>query len=723
MLCKLAWGNVLRAKRDYLVYLLTLVLAVTVFYAFNTIAVQVDLVGVSEKGLSDLLSSLISGLTVFLGFVMGFLMVYANGYVMKRRKKEFGLYQVLGMSRGQVARIMALETLFVSLAALIIGIVCGVLLSQLMVFFTASLFKTQISHFHFFFSVGSFVLTAACLATIFLVTLLFNLCVVSRANVVDLMSAGRKNEAIKARNPWVAATVFVAGAAAIVWAYHRLLRDGLPIDGNPDAMQAFAITTAIVVAGTLLLFFGLSGFLLKVLQVLRGVYWRGLNMVTLRQLAAKVNTVSFSMGIIAMILFLAITSVVTGMSMASVMTSNIESFNPADYTRTLTYASPRQAANWNASDTGSGTRYAAAKRPVDILQASAFDVVDANTPQARPYDLASIAGKTVQVNTYDARLAASGQTILSLKDLCALVDKPLPAGVSEPMSMAVMKESDYNAYLRFRGMDTIDLGDKGFTITCDMGSSVNDIYNAVLSGGVSINIAGRELVPAQDRVNEKASSFTDTSMGGNSGTVIVPDAVAESAGMPLDSSYLLLDYADDITTEQGDAYVASEVTYAPVCNESGETVGLWGLETTRSSQIEGSNNMNGIISYLSIYIGFVLVIACASILTIQQLSSVADASRNYRILAELGTAEGQILKSVLVQQLVFFVFPLFVALAHSVVALEVVVKLVSLFGGLSIASTAAFTALVFLFAYGSYFVLCFFMGKGIVHDATHTRHA
>lgn len=103
MLCKLAWGNVRRAGKDYLVYLLTLTLAVSVFYAFNTISIQVDFVSM-EEALSQLLGGIFSGLTLFLAAVMGFLMVYANGFIMKRRKKEFGLYQVLGMSRGQVAR-------------------------------------------------------------------------------------------------------------------------------------------------------------------------------------------------------------------------------------------------------------------------------------------------------------------------------------------------------------------------------------------------------------------------------------------------------------------------------------------------------------------------------------------------------------------------------------------------------------------------------------------
>ena len=183
MLCKLAWGNVRRAGRDYLVYLLTLTLGVTVFYAFNTISMQVDIAGIDEEGLAQVMGSMLGYLTYFLAGVMAFLMVYANNFIMKRRKKEFGLYQVLGMGRGRVATIMALETVIVSVGAFVAGIVLGVGLSQLMTFFTASLFKTQIANFHFFFSVHAFNLTLACMLVMFVLTLLLNLRAVRRTKL------------------------------------------------------------------------------------------------------------------------------------------------------------------------------------------------------------------------------------------------------------------------------------------------------------------------------------------------------------------------------------------------------------------------------------------------------------------------------------------------------------------------------------------------------------
>ena len=731
MLCKLALGNVRRAGRDYLVYLLTLTLAVTVFYAFNTISIQVDLVDIANDGLATSLGGIISGLTVFLALVMGFLMVYANNFIMKRRKKEFGLYQILGMSRGQVARVMALETFIVSVAALVLGIVLGLALSWLMTFFTASLFKTQIADFHFFFSISALFITVVCLLAIFAVTLVFNLRVVARARVIDLMSAGRQNEAIRTRNPWVAAAVFLVGLAAIVVAYVRLLNDGLPYDGSPEGVQKFLITTVTVVIGTILFFFGLSGFLLKALQAARGLYWRGLNMVTMRQLAAKVNTVSFSMAMIAMLLFLAITSVTAGMSLADVMNTSVERGTPVDYTTVVVYYSGSTVDELNADPTVTGGEggvvFAEAEEPVDVMEMSRRQTVNAGTDDAQPFDLASIAGGTIQVDLYESTPRGADMPVVNLLGLCEEVDEELPQGIDETgvsgLGLTVMRESNYNEYLRFRGMDPIVLGEDGYTILSDMGESVNRIYDKVLGEGVELTIGGRVLYPVQDRVNEDASTFVNAMFGMNSGTIVLPDSLVDQLDLPPYQSYLMLNYADGVNPDDADAYIGEYREYGDITDTAGNLVGAWGTEATRTSTYESVDSMNGLISYLAIYIGFVLVVACAAILTIQQLSGVSDASKNYRILAELGTSDREISHSVLVQQTIFFVFPVVVGVAHSIVALSIIIDLVEVFGGLTIGGTVGFTTLIFLIAYGGYFCVTYLMSRGIVRDAIRTRHA
>lgn len=453
MLCKLAWGNVRRAGRDYLVYLLTLTLGVTVFYAFNTISMQVDIAGIDEEGLAQVMGSILGDLTYFLAGVMAFLMVYANNFIMKRRKKEFGLYQVLGMGRGRVATIMALETVIVSVVAFVAGIVLGVGLSQLMTFFTASLFKTQIANFHFFFSVHAFNLTLACMLVMFVLTLLLNLRAVRRTKLIELMGAERRNESIKTRNPWIAIAIFAVGAVLVGVAYYRLLRDGFPLTATDsklqEAMNQFGITTAMVTVGTFALFWGLSGMLIKLLQSLRGVYWRGLNMFTVRQLAAKVNTVCFSMGVIAMLLFLAITSVTCGMSIANVMNENLERYNPVDVSQTYVYYTPDTLDYYKGykgyANPSEADRMVLADATVDLYPAWHGDPwhgdridsdnvadgikgksADNNDETGKKVNIADVAGEHVQIDSYLSYPVGGSNPSVTPSEMCKIMGEKLP---------------------------------------------------------------------------------------------------------------------------------------------------------------------------------------------------------------------------------------------------------------------------------------------------------
>ena len=719
MLCKLAWGNVRRAGRDYLVYLITLALGITVFYAFNTISEQATSAGIGKE-LGDTIAGIVSGLTIFLAAVMGFLMVYANNFIMKRRKQQFGLYQVLGMGRGQVALIMTLETAIVSLGALAIGLACGIGLSQLMTFFTASLFRTQIANFHFFVSADAALFTVECLAAIFFVTLVFNLRVVAKAKVIDLMGARRSNEAAAVRNPWVSAALFVMGCVLVGVAYARLVHDGLPVMmDSQEEMSRFYITTGLVVVGTILLFFGLSGFLLKALQAARGLWWRGLNMFTLRQLAAKVNTVSMSMAVISMILFLAFTSVTTGMSIANVMNEGVERGTPADYTTLVAYHSPTAIRELQKPELTEGL--ASTTRPVDVLDAA----TQAQHANGSTVNLAAIAGTSVQVDVYDAAPATGEQPLVSIAEFARATGKTLPqaanTGDDRDSAMGIMSESTYNHYLAFRGKEGVSLGADGYLVTSDLGASVVDIYNAALAAGHEVTLGGHTLRPARTAVDEGASTFVNRATGNNAGTLVVPDEVLASLNLPIQYSYLLLDYPAGSDASAIDKKFGNAANYGTVTDAAGQDVGSFLLSSTRISIYESTDSTNGLISYLSIYIGFVLVVACGAILTIQQLSGVADAIPSYRLLAELGTDAASLRRSLLAQQAVFFAFPLVVALAHSAVALHVIIDVVETVGALTIGGTVGLTCAIFVAAYGGYFLLTYAMGAGMVRESVRSR--
>lgn len=735
MLCKLAWGNVRRAGRDYLVYLLTLTLGVTVFYAFNTISMQVDIAGIDEEGLAQVMGSILGDLTYFLAGVMAFLMVYANNFIMKRRKKEFGLYQVLGMGRGRVATIMALETVIVSVVAFVAGIVLGVGLSQLMTFFTASLFKTQIANFHFFFSVHAFNLTLVCMLVMFVLTLLLNLRAVRRTKLIELMGAERRNESIKTRNPWIAIAIFAVGVLLVGVAYYRLLRDGFPLTATDsklqEAMNQFGITTAMVTVGTFALFWGLSGMLIKLLQSLRGVYWRGLNMFTVRQLAAKVNTVCFSMGVIAMLLFLAITSVTCGMSIANVMNENLERYNPVDVSQTYVYYTPDTLDYYKGYkgyvNPSEADRMVLADTTVDLYPAwhGKGKSADNNDETGKKVDIADVAGEHVQIDSYLSYPFGGSNPSVTPSEMCKIMGEKLPKAFggsnADTMGLFVTPASQYNKLRQMMGEEPVHIGHDQYLLTCDMGGELVDLYTKYMAGGHALTLGGHTLKPATDKSDEDTAAIANSAVGSNPGTVVVADELLSQLNLQPYSSSLLVNYKQGMDTTEADESIKNTVLDNLLVD--GKEPGSWGTFITRSEMYTQAAQMNGLISYLAIYIGFVLVVACAAILTIQQLSNVADGSRSYRVLAQIGCDDRQIRHSVMAQQAVFFLFPLAVGLVHSFVALKVIIELVSIFGNMSIGGTVGLTCAIFLAAYGGYFLVTYLMSTGMVQATIATRYS
>ena len=628
---------------------------------------------------------------------------------------------------------MALETVIVSVVAFVAGIVLGVGLSQLMTFFTASLFKTQIANFHFFFSVHAFNLTLACMLVMFVLTLLLNLRAVRRTKLIELMGAERRNESIKTRNPWIAIAIFAVGVVLVGVAYYRLLRDGFPLTATDsklqEAMNQFGITTAMVTVGTFALFWGLSGMLIKLLQSLRGVYWRGLNMFTVRQLAAKVNTVCFSMGVIAMLLFLAITSVTCGMSIANVMNENLERYNPVDVSQTYVYYTPDTLDYYkeyvNPSD--EADRMVPADTTVDLYPAwhGRDSSADNNDETGKKVDIADVAGEHVQIDSYLSYPFGSSNPSVTPSEMCKIMGEKLPKAFggsnADTMGLFVTPASQYNKLRQMMGEEPVHIGHDQYLLTCDMGGELVDLYTKYMAGGHALTLGGHTLKPATDKSDEDTAAIANSAMGSNPGTVVVADELLSQLNLQPYSSSLLVNYKQGMDTTEADESI--KYTLLDDLLVDGKKPGSWGTFITRSEMYTQAAQMNGLISYLAIYIGFVLVVACAAILSIQQLSNVADGSRSYRVLAQIGCDDRQIRHSVMAQQAVFFLFPLAVGLAHSFVALKVIIELVSIFGNMSIGGTVGLTCAIFLAAYGGYFLVTYLMSAGMVQAAIATRYS
>lgn len=680
MLAKLAFGNMRKLLHDYAVYFLTLVLGVAVFYAFNTMSVQGDFLRGDVGETLSQVGQILDGLTVFLAVILGFLMVYANNFLMRRRKKELGLYQVLGMRTGQVNVVLALETLLVAAVSFGVGIALGVLVSQVLLFVTARMFATTVQHFSFFFSTDAFMLTLACFGVIFVVMMLFNWITLRRVRLIDLMSSARQNEKQFVRRLPLSIVLTAAGLVLMGVAYWRLIRDGFPMD---NSMQGgFIITTIMVAVGTFVFFYGLAGTLTALLTHMRGFYWRDLHMFTTRQIASRVNTTALSMGVIALILFLAMTAMTTGMSICNTLNAMVEK----------------------------GTPYSAS---ISVLPTDPVaDPIDLEAEVAKVgIDLSAVGSHaTVRIAVIPSELEGATSTFQRISELTG---ETIPKGFEHAMVGEVVSLSDYNAARALLGMEPVSLADGQYLLLCNM-DQVEPFVNGGLEKGFSVTVGDVTLTPARATVIDDASAvLQDNGLGANPGTFVVADDLAAS----LSTYQQVIDVMYAGPTEEGDA--ALKGLEERLSDSLGERSALTTVDTVTSVLADGTTT-TGLISYMAIYIGFVLVIACAAILAIQQLSNASDSAGSYRTLSELGCSERLIFGSLRAQVAIAFALPLAVGLAHSLCAISVLNELVSAFGYSDALDGMTLGLVLFALVYGGYLALTYRMAHGIVRSAVRT---
>lgn len=221
MFCKLAFQNVRKSLRDYAVYFMTLTLGVCIFYVFNSVESQQAMLDLNASQSETMLVivQLINMTSVFVSFILAFLILYANKFMIRRRKKELGIYMTLGMPKGKISAVLLLETLIIGAFSLFAGLLIGVLLSQGLAVVTASMFAVQIKQFRMVFSMDACLKSLLYFGIIFLVVMLFNSFSISRRKLIDLLNAERKNEELKIKKLWLSVLLFLVSVGVLAVAY------------------------------------------------------------------------------------------------------------------------------------------------------------------------------------------------------------------------------------------------------------------------------------------------------------------------------------------------------------------------------------------------------------------------------------------------------------------------------------------------------------------------
>ena len=326
---KLAFRNVRRSIKDYAVYFLTLTFGVCLFYVFSALDDQsaIQFLARNNNPNVEAIFVLVGVFSAFVAVVLAGLILYANQFLMKRRKRELGTYALLGMPTGKVARLLVTETLLIGLCALVSGVALGILGSWALDKLTVAMFLAAPEEiFSFNLSWKAAGKTAAYFGVIFLIVMAFTSLSVSRSKLIDLIRSGRTNEEVSRRPLAMSVALFLLGCVTLGTAYAILLTRGLlRID------LLWFIMLGLGTVGTFLIFRSLSGFLLRLTRGHKG-YYKGLNMFVLRQWSGKVHTNCASNTVISILILLAIGVTACSVGLNDTITASVGNQTPYDLT-------------------------------------------------------------------------------------------------------------------------------------------------------------------------------------------------------------------------------------------------------------------------------------------------------------------------------------------------------------------------------------------------------
>ncbi|HII4470205.1 FtsX-like permease family protein [Clostridium perfringens] len=677
MYFKIALNNVRKSFKDYSIYFLTLTLGVCIFYAFNSIGDQKAFLELGKRQAEyiKVLQGLISGISVFISCVLGGLILYANNFLVKKRKKELGIYMTLGMGKNKISKILTYETALVGIISLVVGLGVGVIVSQGISAFASKLFEVSLSNYKFLLSTDAILKTVLYFGIIFILVMLFNTFIISKYKLIDMLTAAKKNEDIKIKNPILTAIIFFISLGLLGVAYKLVIKVGL----NPTD-RMFLVSIVLGILGTLLLFFSLAGFVLYVLQRNKNVYLKGLNIFVLRQMNSKINTNFLSMTVICLMLFLTISTLATGLSFKNALEKGLENTTPFD---------------------ASATYYIDEDSKIKTAEESIKELGFKFNPE----------DKIVSYNEY--KLEKTNLESLLNKNAEGKNKKEIVEAMTYKGTNAI-SISSYNDIRALSGEKSVSLANNEVLISSNLGEVENTLKN-ILKNNEKIEIDGKEYKIANNALIGEGKvikeAFESTGMTNNFLTLIVPDNIVSNL-KPI-ANKININFPKNSNEEERVQKLFNEYRDGVVDSSKYGFVNGY----TKARIYEDNNGMTNIVLFIGIYLGVIFLISSTAVLALQQLSEASDSIDRYKSLRRIGVSQKMINKSIFTQVSIYFGLPLVVALVHSVVAIKVVNGFLTMFNRPDIGVSSLVTALIMVIVYGGYFYATYTGYKSTVKNA------
>lgn len=675
MLFKLSLKNISKSIKDYAIYFFTLILGVAIFYVFNAIDDQSVMMKVSSRTaeIIKLMTNVLSGVSVFVSIILAFLIVYASRFLIKRRNKEFGVYLTLGMSKKKISLILFIETLIIGIVSLVVGLGIGFLLSQLMSILVANMFEADLTRFQFVFSTNACIKTLIYFSIMYFVVMIFNTINISKCKLIDLMHSNKKSEKIKLKNPLFCTIVFIISCIALGFAYYQVTGG---IEKMTNANSIF-VPIGVGAISTFFVFWSLSGLLLKIFISMKNTYYKGLNSFTLRQFSSKINTMTFSMTIICLMLFITICVLSSALSMKNSLNKNVVEFSPRD----VEISKP---ANVDLEDSDF------TDKQIENYKLSFEEIFTKNGFDFKKFK--NIVYFSLYADDYVTLKSTLGTYYKTAK-------KNYPF-LRYDDYIVLMKNSDYNNLANNFNLEKINLNSDQYAVVGNYKEMI-DIKNEALKRNTEIIVNQRIYLP---KYKKAINGFYEMgSQKSEIGFIVLPDdALNENQKI---SNKMVADYngnQDDIEKDVT-SFLNNTSKYIITFN-------------TKKDIRDASVGLGAIVTFLGLYLGIIFLISCAAILALKELSESSDNVEKFVVLRKIGVDEQELNKALFKQIGIFFMFPLILAIIHSIFGVMFCNNILKTMGVSFNLKSVIITSLFIIFIYGGYFFITYICSKNIIKE-------
>ena len=626
-----------------------MILGVAVFYIFNAIETQTAMMEVSQTkaAIIDSMNGIMSGVSIFVSLVLGYLIVYASRFMLKKRKREFGIYLTLGMGRIRLAAMLWLETIWMGLISLAVGLLVGMGISQLMSLIVSNLFQADVSRYEFVISGQAVGKSILYFLLIYLVVMIFNTLSVSRARLAEFITAGRKKEKNFLKKPLLSGLVFLLAVVMLGTAYYNVTANQQAMTTETDVLTQVLLG----ILGTFLVFWSLSGFLMTAAGKFRRLYYRRLNSFVVGELSNKLNSTVMACSVICLLLFMTICLLFSAIARKEYKDQEAVKLAPVSISMSKEMTD--------------------SKSIFDIMEVRGISMEDfQGLVSVYTYHLDEVTNYTLIGESYGKEY--------------------------DNRKAEVMKVGDYNRAARVYHMPEYELKENEYLIVADQEGAVY-IRNRGLADDREITIKGKSYHAKENTCQDGYLQMSYQPQ--NSGILLVPDSVKLGEEEQY-KNYVMGDYRD----KSKEFAQEMDKNFPQILNPEQSTYGKIQV-TTQSAIYDDSIGTSAMYIFLGLYLGICFLISGSAVLALKILSDSADSREKYQILQQLGCEEKEIRRALRRQNGLLFLLPLLLSAVHAIFGIQVCRTMLSIYGsegsGTALAVTMALTGAI----YGGYFLL------------------